>query len=153
MLAAALLACAAGIAPVTLEAVIAAESGGRAVAINVNRNGSRDFGLMQVNEAHLAAFGVTPAQVMDPCTNLRIGAFILRADYMAASRIYGEGPRALMAALSAYNTGTFDRGFANGYVAKVYGKAVAMPAIPTIRLNPNEASPIVEWTVEDPDPY
>jgi type IV secretion system protein VirB1 len=35
-----------------------------------------------------------------------------------AVRIMGEGQPALLATLSAYNTGTFTGGFANGYVAK-----------------------------------
>jgi type IV secretion system protein VirB1 len=34
----------------------------------------------------------------------------------------GEGQAALQAALSAYNTGDFARGFANGYVARYYGR-------------------------------
>ncbi|MBV8401894.1 MAG: lytic transglycosylase domain-containing protein [Acetobacteraceae bacterium] len=128
MIPAALLACALNVHPVTLEAVIRVESGGRADAVNHNRDGTRDFGLMQVNERHLREFGVTVQEVMDPCTNVRIGGAILAANYARAVQTYGEGQRALQAALSAYNTGDFARGFANGYVARYYGHSI--PALP-----------------------
>jgi type IV secretion system protein VirB1 len=40
--------------------------------------------------------------------------------HAAAVRVHGEGQVALQAALSAYNTGDFNRRFANGYVARYY---------------------------------
>jgi type IV secretion system protein VirB1 len=146
VIAAALLACAANVAPVTLEAVVRVESGGNPFALHVNglvgpqpqpttvadavrlakryirRGYSVDLGLMQVNSRNLAALGYSIAQVLDPCTNIRGGAVILTADYAEAVRSRGEGQEALQAALSAYNTGNFFRGFANGYVAKYYGR-------------------------------
>jgi type IV secretion system protein VirB1 len=145
MIAAALLACAANVAPATLEAVIRVESGGNPLALNVNRlagpqphpatladavrlaeryidqDYSVDLGLMQVNSRNLAAVGYSVTQVLDPCTNIQSGARILTADYAEAVRSHGEGQPALQAALSAYNTGNFYQGFANGYVAKYYG--------------------------------
>jgi type IV secretion system protein VirB1 len=145
MIAAALLACAVNVAPATLEAVIRVESGGDPLALNVNRLAgpqphpttlpdavrlaeryirqgySVDLGLMQVNSRNLAALGYSIAQVLDPCTNIQGGARILTADYAEAARSRGEGQAALQAALSAYNTGSFDQGFENGYVAKYYG--------------------------------
>ena len=141
----ALLACAPNVAPVTLAAVIGVESGGNPLAVHVNEGGEQppparsaqeaaqiaahfiahgysvDLGLMQVNSRNLAALGVTIEQVLDPCTNIRSGAAILTADYDEAARTRGEGQPALQAALSAYNTGDFYRGFANGYVARYYG--------------------------------
>src|SRR5262249_7163983 len=65
-------------------------------------------------------------QALDPCTNIRAGATILTADYVEASQRFTPGQPALQAALSAYNTGTFWRGFENGYVARYYGR----PTIP-----------------------
>jgi type IV secretion system protein VirB1 len=145
MIAAALLACVMNVAPVTLEAIIQVESGGNPIAMFVNhwagpqprpataaeavreaesfilRGYSVDLGLMQVNSRNLAALGYSVEQVLDPCTNLRGGASILTANYAEAVRVHGEGQAALRAALSAYNTGSFYRGFANGYVAKYYG--------------------------------
>jgi type IV secretion system protein VirB1 len=152
MIAATLLACAVNVAPVTLEAIIQVESGGDPLALNVNRlvgpqphpatladavtlargyiarGYSVDLGLMQVNSRNLAALGTTIEQVLDPCTNISSGAAILAANYAEAVQSRGEGQGALQAALSAYNTGNFYRGFANGYVAKYYGRD-AVPAL------------------------
>jgi type IV secretion system protein VirB1 len=152
MIAAALLACAANVAPVTLEAVMRVESGGNPLSINVNhltgpqprpatlaeavataqayvaRGYSVDLGLMQVNSRNLAALGVTIEQVLDPCANVRAGAAILTANYADAVRSRGEGQGALQAALSAYNTGSFYRGFEDGYVARYYGPG-GVPAL------------------------
>ena len=147
MIAAALLACALNVAPVTLEAVISVESGGNPLALNVNHLEGRqphastpdeaaklaqqyidagysvDIGLMQINSRNLSGLGYTVEQAFDPCTNIRGGATILTADYLKASQRFTPGQPALQAALSAYNTGTFWRGFENGYVAKYYGRA------------------------------
>jgi type IV secretion system protein VirB1 len=59
---------------------------------------------------------------------VKAGAAILTANYAEAVRSRGEGQGALQAALSAYNTGSFYRGFANGYVAKYYGPG-GVPAL------------------------
>ena len=152
MIAPALLACAPNVAPVTLEAIIQVESGGNPLALNVNglrvqpapprdaqeaaeiaaryiaAGYSVDLGLMQVNSRNLPALGYTIEQALDPCTNIRGGAVILTADYAEAARTQGEGQPALQAALSAYNTGSFYRGFANGYVARYYGPG-GVPAL------------------------
>jgi type IV secretion system protein VirB1 len=154
MIAAALLACAANIAPATLEAVIQVESRGDPLLLHVNGLGaaqprrpsdakeaaelahryiaqgySVDLGLMQVNSRNLPALGYTVEQLLDdPCTNIRAGAAVLTADYAAAVRMHGDGQPALQAALSAYNTGDFHRGFANGYVARYYGPG-GIPAL------------------------
>ena len=152
MIPAPLLACVPNVAPATLEAVIRVESGGNPLAIHVNglwvqpppatnaaeaariaegyilRGYSVDLGLMQVNSHNLVALGTTVERVLDPCTNVRSGAAILTADYAEAVRSRGDGQAALQAALSAYNTGSFYRGFANGYVARYYGPA-GVPAL------------------------
>lgn len=139
-----LLACAPNVAPITLQAVIQVESGGNPLAINVNgirvqpprardardaarmveayiaRGYSVDIGLMQVNSRNLVALGTTVERMLEPCANIHAAATILTADYAEAARARGEGQAALQAALSAYNTGDFYRGFANGYVARYY---------------------------------
>lgn len=145
-------ACAPDVAPETVLAVIGVESGGHPLALNVNgapggpqsvRAGSVreavalaraaiaeghsvDLGLMQVNSRNLAILGVALEEVLDPCTNVRAGARILLDGYVAAARRHGEGQAALRAALSAYNTGDFARGFRNGYVARYYGAPARM---------------------------
>jgi type IV secretion system protein VirB1 len=154
MIDAALFACAPAVAPATLSAIIQVESGAYPYAINVNRlpgaakaprvarprdaasaaqaarawiakGHSVDLGLMQVNSRNLARLGFTIEQMFDPCTNIKAGASILIANYKVAVRTHGEGQRALGDALSAYNTGSYYRGYNNGYVGKYFNLAGA----------------------------
>jgi type IV secretion system protein VirB1 len=149
-------ACAPGVHPATMAEIVRVESAGNPLAIHVNgwkgpqpspsdtasavriatqfiaAGYSVDLGPMQVNSANLAAFGKRVEDVLGSddktqCQNLALGAAILTADYRRAVARYGEGQPSLLAALSAYNTGTFDRGMMNGYVAK-YISAVPLPA-------------------------
>jgi type IV secretion system protein VirB1 len=136
--------CAPNVSHVTMTAIINVESGGNAFALGVNgpiRNRphpqnaqqaavlaryyiglgySVDLGLMQINSSNLRGLGLSIEQVLEPCNNLRAGSRILSRGYAGASKHFGEGQAALKAALSAYNTGNYERGFKNGYVAKYY---------------------------------
>lgn len=168
MLSPALLACAPDVAPVTIEAVVQVESRSDPLALHVNRlpvqppaardlddavrtaeafiarGYSVDLGLMQVNSRNLPALGLSLARVLEPCTNIRAGGAILAANYRQAAQTLGEGQAALQAALSAYNTGDFARGFANGYVARYYGAAVpalASPSLPARAATPSPPPP------------
>jgi type IV secretion system protein VirB1 len=144
--------CAPNVAPPTMMAIIRVESGGDPLALNVNhakvqpaipktapevaalakewisRGFTVDLGLAQINSANLPHLGLTVERVLDPCTNLRAAATILSANYAEAARTHGPGQRALQAALSAYNTGDFARGFTNGYVQRFYGPVPAVPS-------------------------
>ncbi len=143
MLPEALLACAMMVHPVTLNAVVGVESGGRPAAIHVNglavqphpvdaadaaaiahryiaEGKTVDIGLMQVNSRNLADLNLTVEQVLDPCVNLHAGGAILARFYTAAAQRYGKGQLALAVALSGYNTGSDRRGLQNGYVARYY---------------------------------
>lgn len=158
-----LLACAPNVAPATLNAIIQVESGGNPLALHVNgadqqpppardpaeaarvaetyvdMGYSVDVGLMQVNTRNLAATGHSIEQALDPCTNILHGSTILSGDYARAARTRGDDPYALLAALSAYNTGDFHRGFENGYVAHVVssneaaGPRRTRPASPAVQ--------------------
>ncbi len=84
---------------------------------------------MQVNAEMALQFHVKPDQLLEPCTNLRIGAAILISVHTDLAREIGEGFSALDAALSFYNTGNPTAGFRNGYVANVYAHAPRRSAI------------------------
>ena len=144
--------CAPQVHPKTMDAVVQVESDGRVLALKVNRlrpqppqpatadvavqtaeawiasGYSVDIGLGQLNSRNLAALGLTVRAALDPCTNLRGAAAILAANYAGAVQRVGEGQLALGMALSAYNTGSYDRGFNNGYVAR-YAARYAVPAL------------------------
>jgi type IV secretion system protein VirB1 len=141
--------CAPAVHPYTMQQVVRVESAADPLALHVNgvrtqppkartteaaiatarafmaAGFSVDLGLMQINSRNLAALHMTVEQVLgtDPdtvCANLAGGARILIADYASATLRFEPGQPALKAALSAYNTGTFDRGFVNGYVARYF---------------------------------
>ena len=170
-----ILACAPQVAPSTMAAIVRVESGGKPYAINVNgarklvrqprnaeeatawadwlvnRGYSVDMGLAQINSGNLARLGLTPAQLFDPCTNLRAGARILTENYLGAAKQYGGGQDALRAALSAYNTGNYRAGLANGYVARVTAAASPHEAPP---LRNASAKPLRQTVAYEPgDPH
>lgn len=78
-----------------------------------------DMGLSQINLGNVRDMQITVAQAFDPCTNLYAGGTVFWRFYMRAEKRYGRTQRALLAAISAYNTGNFNDGFTNGYVARV----------------------------------
>lgn len=80
------------------------------------------LGLAQVNDRNLAALGVGVEDMFEPCTNIAAGASILSDCYGRALKSYGPGGKALAAALSCYNSGSFVRGDQDGYVDLVYQK-------------------------------
>jgi soluble lytic murein transglycosylase-like protein len=86
-----------------LKAIALVESNNQVDAINTsNSDGSKDFGLMQINSWHLKRlqpYRITaPVLVRDPCTNIHVGAWIL-AENLVTTR--GN----LWAAVGAYNAG------------------------------------------------
>jgi type IV secretion system protein VirB1 len=85
------------------------------------------IGLMQVNSEMASRFHVKPEQLLEPCTNLRVGAAILISVYTSLAREMGEGFSALDVALSFYNSGNSTTGFRNGYVENVYEHAPRLP--------------------------
>lgn len=134
--------CAPQVAPVTLRAIVQVESGSNPLAINVNgwrlgrqprdldeakawlrwlmaRGHSVDVGLTQVNTLHFTAQGLTPENAFDPCRNLAAGAAVLQDAYRRMRAKEPNPQLALRQAVSAYNTGNAQKGFHNGYVARV----------------------------------
>ena len=135
--------CAPSVAPVVLKAIIRAESSFDPLALHINGKArlryppksvgqaatwsswliehgySIDLGLMQINSRNLTALNLTPEGAFDPCQNVRAGAALLKAQYARAKQAGSADSKALLQAISAYNTGNFQGGFSNGYVAKV----------------------------------
>lgn len=88
------------------------------------------LGLTQVDARHLPRMGLTVEEVLRPCPNLKAGGQVLTDFYVRAVREYGPGERALVAAISAYNTGSFVNGIDNGYVGMVYaGSRLKLPEL------------------------
>lgn len=101
-----------------------------ATATSLIANGHTvSLGISQVNDRNLASQGVSLRDVFDPCTNLWVGGKILTGFYERATREFGPGPKALRAALSAYNSGSWVRGEQDGYVNLVMqqrGRSLAL---------------------------
>lgn len=66
--------------PLLLKAIARQESGMNPAAIGQNTNGTQDLGIMQINTAHLptlARAGIGRQHLMDACTNIAVGAWVL----------------------------------------------------------------------------
>jgi soluble lytic murein transglycosylase-like protein len=90
-----------GVNAQVLYAIAHQESSLNPGAIHLNADGSYDFGLTQVNSQwlpHLSQFGIGSAHLMDPCTNLNVGAYILSLNM----RRYGN----TWQAIGAYHSAT-----------------------------------------------
>lgn len=143
-------ACAPAVAPTTLLAIAQVESGLNPLAIGVNgpkaqriaaqsiseavrtaealiaSGKSIDIGIAQLNARNLPWLGLTVAEAFDPCRNLAGSARVLADGYRRAAPARGSEQQGLRTALSFYNTGNPQRGFRNGYVAKVAAAAARL---------------------------
>ncbi|VVE18895.1 MULTISPECIES: lytic transglycosylase domain-containing protein [Pandoraea] len=98
--------------PLILRAIAIVESGNRANLTNTNRNGSIDYGLMQINSIHLpelARYGIGKADLFNGCKSVYMGAWILRQSIEK----YGN----TWAAIGSYNSAT--PAYRDRYAAKV----------------------------------
>lgn len=87
--------------PWLLYSIAEQESSLNPLAINHNRNKSRDVGLMQINSfwfPELEKHGLSEQSLFDPCTNINVGAWILSQSI----QVFGNNWRAV----GAYNAGT-----------------------------------------------
>ncbi|MEO9231579.1 MAG: lytic transglycosylase domain-containing protein [Devosia sp.] len=162
-----ILACAPLVDAHTVKEVIRVESEGNPIAVNINvkKDGSTfkhnpirnkkdaifvakkaiqagynaDLGYMQVNSRNLESLGFTVDDMFHACKNLKAGSKVLHNFYTAALKVYKDEQTALLAALSAYNTGSFKKGFENGYVAR-YTKVTYSPPKKKESLNQADSS-------------
>lgn len=131
-----------------MMAIVKVESGGKPLVIGLNKgyrlqtqpqnesqakawvdyleknNYNFDVGIGQVNIKNIHRYGYKASDLLDPCLNLKIASDIFDKSHQSALAI-DNSPNALQKAISAYNTGNFSSGFANGYVAKVNSKLIA----------------------------
>lgn len=70
-----------GVPPLLLKNIAKIESNLNPNAICVNKNGTKDYGLMQINTIHLKRlnkqYGLTEQMLMEPKTNIYAGAQLL----------------------------------------------------------------------------
>jgi hypothetical protein len=104
-----------------------------------NRNGTRDYGFMQINQIHFARFQVNQETVLERCTNLRAGMTILvEADARSAC---------------IYNTGRPN--CTNGYDVRIMraaanlmnGTPASAPELPTPQPAQRPGCVVPEWDV------
>lgn len=133
--------CGPSVAPSTLASIARTESAFEPLSINDNTTGtsgvpatrdiavqiasklleaghSVDIGIMQINSANFGRLGLTLEAAFDPCRSVAAGAAVLAGGYTGGAT-HEVQQSALRVALSKYNTGDAQRGFANGYVDKV----------------------------------
>ena len=96
-----------------LQAIAYVESHFRPEAVSTNRDGSINYGMMQIHESNLSWLGHTKETIMEPCANVMAGARVM-ADMI---KRYGMTWRAV----GSYNAGTSPArdGSRQEYVAKV----------------------------------
>jgi soluble lytic murein transglycosylase-like protein len=103
-----------GVSPHLLWAIAKVESDFNPKAINRNKNGTYDIGLMQINSSwfvYLKKHRINPSLLWDPCYNTYVGAMVLRH----CIDTYGYNWRAV----DCYNKGKRAKG-SSMYVWKVY---------------------------------
>lgn len=107
-----------GIPSALLQAVSYVESRHETDAVNFNRNGSVDYGHMQINSLWVSQIGETYLDLNDPCYCTKVGAWVLSG----CINRYGYTADAI----SCYNTGRAldqlsgkKRAVAENYVKKV----------------------------------
>jgi soluble lytic murein transglycosylase-like protein len=104
-----------GVNPHLLYAIAKTESSLNPKALNRNKNGSYDIGLMQINSFWfpiLRKHGIEEKQLLEPCTSIHVGAWILAQNMRRMGNTWK--------AVGAYNSSKPE--IRLRYAQKVYGK-------------------------------
>lgn len=108
-----------GIEPELLQAIAMVESDLNFRATNTNRNGTTDYGLMQINSTHLHTlkkFNITSRHLLeDPCHNVMTGAWILAGNI----RHFGYSWDAVGAYNAGYGNSQGKQALRKKYIEKV----------------------------------
>ncbi len=86
--------------PILLIAIAKGESNFNPRAVNINRNGTKDYGIMQINSYWLEKYKIPKEWIFEPCYNIHFGAMVLRRCMDKYSSInlaidcYNKGERA-----------------------------------------------------------
>ena len=83
----------------------------------INAGFSVDVGYMQLNSDNFKQLNTTLEIALDPCKNLYFASSVFYNFYKDTSKKDNTITR-VQKSLSAYNTGSYELGFKNGYVAK-----------------------------------
>lgn len=68
------------IPPILLKKIAVIESGGNPNAIRINDNGTKDYGLMQINSIHfrqLSLWGINEGNILNPKINIYAASWLL----------------------------------------------------------------------------
>lgn len=102
--------------PAIIRSVMMVESSGRNVISGSNRNGTRDYGVMQINSWWLPILRkheIEQKDLMNVCTNIAVGAWLLQYSFSKT----GEWKEALAAYHAGY--GKRHKPYAVKYATKV----------------------------------
>lgn len=103
------------------RAIAMQESGMRPSVVSTNRDGSRDFGLMQINSSwlpRLARYGIHQQDLLNACTNAYVGNWILAQNIERLGLTWD--------AVGAYNATSPDK--RDRYARNVYRQLMAVQA-------------------------
>lgn len=116
-----------GLNPSLLKAIAKVESSFNPVALNFNKNGTVDYGLMQINSSWKKTLGedLWQAVLFNPCTNVMVGGWVL------AMCVHEHGYNWI--AVGCYHSPEFARRV--DYTSKVYHALVNSLADEASRFN------------------
>ena len=98
--------------PFLLIAIAKVESNFNPKAINTNKNGTKDYGLMQINSYWIERYKIPKEWLFEPCYNIHFGAMVLR-------KCMDSYSNNLPLAVDCYNKGQNAKIYSD-YVLKVF---------------------------------